>query len=174
MGLPQTAPLHLPEGVSPEKILAYIYAVLYSPTYRKQYYGFLKNEFPRIPLPQDIEQFRALATLGQRLIDWYLLKDVQVPPMHRFEGKGDGVVSQFLYSSDERVWINPNQYFTDVPLAVWEYKVGTCQVCEKWLKDRCGEVLRREDLQRYRAILVAVTKTLQVMEAIDRVLWERV
>ena len=31
LGLPQVAPFNLPEGVSPEEILAYIYAVLYSP-----------------------------------------------------------------------------------------------------------------------------------------------
>ena len=48
--LPQTAPFNLPEGISPEDILAYIYAVLYSPTYRQRYYEFLKYDFPRIPL----------------------------------------------------------------------------------------------------------------------------
>ena len=173
LGLPQVAPFNLPADVSPEEILAYIYVVLYSPTYRKQYYEFLKNEFPRIPLPQDLDQFRALAALGQQLMDWHLLKDVKIPPMHRFEGEGDGVVSQVRYV-DGRVWINPNEYFTDVPVAVWEYKVGTCQVCEKWLKDRRGEVLRREDVRRYRSILVAVAETLRVMDRIDGVLWEGV
>ena len=171
LGLPQVAPFNLPEGVSPEEILAYIYAVLYSPTYRERYYDFLKYDFPRIPLPQDLEQFRTLAALGQRLMDCHLLKDVQIPPRHRFEGEGDGVVARVRYS-DERVWINPTQYFTDVPLAVWEYEIGAYQVCEKWLKDRRGETLRREDLQQYRAILVAVAETLRVMEAIDDVLWE--
>ena len=104
-------------------------------------------------------------------MDSHLLKDGQAPPMHRFEGEGDGVVVQVRYS-DGRVWINPSQYFTDVPLAVWEYEVGAYQVCEKWLKDRRGEVLRREDLQRYRAILVAVAETLTVMAEIDSVFWE--
>ena len=93
--------------------------------------------------------------------------------MHRFEGEGDGVVAQEQYS-DGRVWINPTQYFTDVPVEVWEYKVGSYQVCKRWLKDRHGDALRREDLQRYRAILVAVAETFQVMEAIDGVLWEGV
>ena len=168
LGLPQVAPFNLPEGVSPEKILAYIYAVLYSPTYRERYYEFLKYDFPRIPLPQDINQFCTLAALGQRLMDWHLLKDVQIPPMHRFEGEGDGVVSQVRYL-DGRVWINPNQYFTDVPLEVWEYEVGAYQVCEKWLKDRRGEALRYEDVRQYRAILVAVAETLRVMAEIDGV-----
>ncbi len=170
---PQTEPFNLPEGVSPEEILAYIYAVLYSPTYRQRYYEFLKYDFPRIPLPQDLDQFRTLAALGQRLMDSHLLKDGQTPPRHRFEGEGDGVVAQVRYS-DRQVWINPTQYFTDVPQDVWEYEVGAYQVCEKWLKDRRGEALRREDLQQYRAILVAIAETVQVMAEIDSVLWESV
>ena len=168
--LPQTAPFNLPEGISPEDILAYIYAILSSPTYRQRYYDFLKYDFPRIPLPQGIEQFRTLATLGQRLIDWHLLKNVQIPALHRFEGEGDGVVERARYL-DGRIWINPTQYFTDVPEEVWEYEIGAYQVCEKWLKDRKGEVLRHEDVRQYRAILVAVAETLAVMAEIDAVLW---
>lgn len=52
--------------------------------------------------------------------------------------------------------------------------MGAYQVCEKWLKDRRGEVLRYEDVRQYRAILVAVAETLRVMEAVDGVLWEGV
>ena len=179
LGLPQVAPFDLPEGVSPEEVLAYIYAILYSPTYRQRYYEFLKYGFPRIPLPQDSDQFRTLATLGQRLIDCHLLKEsrpevapagTRGPAVHRFEGEGDGVVAQVRYVNG-RVWINPTQYFTDVPLAVWEYEVGAYQVCEKWLKDRRGEALSRSALQQYRAILVAVAETLRVMVEIDGVLW---
>ena len=180
LGLPQTASFNLPEGVSPEEILAYIYAVLYSPTYRDRYYEFLKYDFPRIPLPEDIDQFRTLATLGQRLIDSHLLKDgsrLQVAPtgrgvqaLHRFEGEGNGVIAKARYENN-KIWINPTQHFTDVPSDVWEYEIGAYQVCEKWLRDRKGEALRREDLQQYRAILVTVAETLRVMAEIDSVLW---
>ena len=180
LALPQTAPFNLPEGVSPEEILAYIYAVLYSPTYRERYYEFLKYDFPRIPLPQDIAQFRTLAALGQRLIDAHLLKGgsrLQVAPtgregsaVHRFEGEGEGVVSKPRYA-DGKVWINPTQHFTDVSEEVWKYEIGAYQVCEKWLKDRRGETLRHEDVRQYRAILVAVAETLAVMTEIDSVLW---
>ena len=90
--------------------------------------------------------------------------------MHRFEGEGDGVVERARYL-DGRVWINPTQYFTDVPEDVWEYEIGAYQVCEKWLKDRKGEVLRHEDVRQYRAILVAIAETLAVMAEIDSVLW---
>ena len=177
--LPQTAPFNLPEGIAPEDILAYIYAILYSPTYRQRYYDFLKYDFPRIPLLQDIDQFRTLAALGQRLIDWHLLKEsrpevaptgIRSPALHRFEGEGDGVVEKARYL-DGRVWINSTQYFTDVPEDVWKYEIGAYQVCEKWLKDRKGEVLRHEDVRQYRAILVAIAETLQIMDEIDDVLW---
>ena len=170
LGLPQTAPFNLPESISPEEILAYIYAVLYSPTYRQRYYDFLRYDFPRIPLPQNIDQFRALAALGQRLIDWHLLQDVQIPTCHRFDGEGDGVIVKVRYE-DNKIWINPTQHFTDVSEAIWEYEIGAYQVCEKWLRDRKGEELARAELQQYRAILVAIAETLTVIDEIDAVLW---
>ena len=183
LGLPQIDPFNLPKDVSPEEILAYLYAVLHSPTYRERYYDFLKYDFPRIPLPQDIEQFRTLAALGQQLIDLHLLKNVSRPEVaptrsgtsavHRFEGEGDGVVGRVRYV-DGRVWINKSQYFTDVPEEVWEYEIGSYRVCEKWLRDRRGEVLSHADVRRYRAILVSIAETLGVTAEIDSVLWEEV
>ncbi len=167
--LPQTAPFGLPEGIAPEQILAYIYAMLYSPTYRERYFEFLRYDFPRIPLPQDIDQFRKLAALGQELINWHLLTDVQIPNRHRFEGEGDGKVSKVIYE-DGKVLINANQYFTDVPTKVWEYEIGAYQVCKKWLKDRKEEALSHAEVRQYRAILVAVAETLRVMMKIDTVL----
>ena len=169
LGLPQTPPFRLPEDVTPEEILAYIYAVLYSPTYRERYYEFLKYDFPRIPLPQDINYFRKLAALGQELINWHLLKNVQIPIRHRFEGEGDSVVSKPRYQ-DDRVWINATQHFTDVPAEVWEYEIGAYQVCEKWLKDRKNRELSHDDIKQYRSILVAIAETLRVVREIDGVL----
>lgn len=179
LGLPQTGQFGMPEGISPENLLAYIYAVLHSPAYRERYYEFLKYGFPRIPLPSDIAHFRRLSTLGQRLIDMHLLnfsrasfslqdcaKNVPAPPWHRFEGEGDGVVSKPGYR-DGHVWINPTQHFTDVPEAVWDFEIGAYQVCEKWLQDRRGERLSDVELRQYQQILVAVSETLDIMEALD-------
>ena len=169
LGVSQTEPAGLPEGVSPEEILGYIYAILYSPTYRERYYEFLKYDFPRIPLPKDIEYFRKLAALGQNLIDRHLLKDVQIPPRHRFEGEGGAVVSKVRYESGH-VWINPTQHFTDVAPEVWEYEIGAYQVCKKWLQDRRNTPLSHAEVREYCAILVAVAETLRFMEEIDEVL----
>ncbi len=112
--LPQTPPFGLPEGITPEQILAYIYAVLNSAKYRERYYEFLKYDFPRIPLLQDIDEFCVLAEYGQELIDLHLLKDRNIPHRHLFEGEGDGIVSKLRYE-DGNVWINSTQHFTNVP-----------------------------------------------------------
>lgn len=170
LGLSQTDPSGLPQSISPEEILGYIYAILYSPTYRERYYEFLKYDFPRIPLPQDLEHFRKLAALGQNLINWHLLKDVQIPPRHRFEGAGDAVVSKVLYKGGH-VWINATQHFTDVPEAVWDYEIGAYQVCEKWLRDRKNTALSHAEVRQYCRILVAVAETLGIMGKIEAVMW---
>ncbi len=169
LALPQIEPFNLPEDISPEEILAYIYAVLYSPIYRERYYDFLRYDFPRIPLPRDVEYFRKLATLGQNLIHWHLLKDVQISPLHRFEGEGDAVVSRVHYE-DGHVWINTTQHFTDVAPEVWAYEIGAYQVCKKWLQDRKNTPLTHTEVRQYCAILVAVAETMRVMAEIDEVL----
>ena len=168
--LSQTARSGLPQDVSPEEILAYIYAILYSPTYRERYNEFLKYGYPRIPLPRDIEHFRKLSTLGGTLIDWHLLKGGNgAAPRHRFEGEGEGIVSKVRYA-DGNVWINPTQRFTDVPADVWDYELGAYQVCEKWLRDRKDSALSYDEVRQYQRILVAVAETLRLMETIDEII----
>ena len=167
--LPQTAPFGLPEGFTPEEILAYIYAVLNSTKYRERYYEFLKYDFPRIPLLQDIDEFSILTEYGQELIDLHLLKDRKIPHRHLFEGEGDGIVTKPCYENGN-VWINSTQHFTNVPPEVWEYEIGAYQVCEKWLKDRKGKALSHEEIRLYPIIVASITETLRMMEAIDYVL----
>ena len=166
LALSQKGQFGMPEGISPENILAYIYAVLYCPAYRERYYEFLKYGFPRIPLPINLEHFRRLSTLGQRLIDMHLLKKVPGPPQHRFEGEGNGSVSNLDYQ-DGHVWINSTQCFTDIPEAVWEFEIGAYQVCEKWLKERNGTTLSDVEIRQYQQILVAVAETIHIMEVLE-------
>ena len=151
---------------TPEEILAYIYAVLHSPTYRERYIAFLKYDFPRIPLPTDMAQFQKLVGFGHTLIDAHLGRHELPAAPSRFEGEGDSVVARVQYR-DGHVWINRTQYFSDVPLAVWEFEIGSYQVCEKWLRDRRGEALSHADIRQYRQVLAAVSETLRVMQAID-------
>lgn len=51
----------------------YIYAILYSRSYRNRYREFLKREFPRIPIPGTDSIFLGLTNLGRKLIDLHVL-----------------------------------------------------------------------------------------------------
>ena len=166
LALPQIKPFGLPEGISPEDILAYIYAVLHGPTYRQRYAEFLKYDFPRVPLPTDLAQFQKLAGFGHTLIDAHLGRLDMPGATSRFEGEGDSVVGRVQYR-DGHVWINRTQYFSDVPVAVWEFEIGAYQPCEKWLRDRRGEALTHADIRQYRQVLSAVAETLKVTGEID-------
>ena len=167
LSLSQTGKFGMPEGISPENILGYIYAILYSSVYRELYYEFLKYEFPRIPLPIDLEHFHRLSTLGQKLTDMHLLKNVPGSPQHRFEGEGDASVSKNLVYRGGHVWINLSQCFIDVPEAVWEFEIGAYQVCEKWLKEREGTTLSDVEIRKYQQILSAIAETIHIMTELD-------
>jgi hypothetical protein len=85
-----------------------------------------------------------------------------------FPQRGDCVVEKVQYTdNDQRVWINPNQYFGGVPKAVWEFHVGGYQVCEKWLKDRKGRVLMHDDIEHYQRTVSALAETRSLMAQID-------
>ena len=61
---------------NPREILNYIYAILYCPTYRKNYKEDLKYDYPRIPFTKDKNIFDRMQTLGGELIDLHLLRNV--------------------------------------------------------------------------------------------------
>ena len=61
----------------PEELLAYIYAVLHSPSYRERYKEFLKVDFPRIPLPTSESEFVRLVQIGHQLIDLHMMRNTQ-------------------------------------------------------------------------------------------------
>jgi hypothetical protein len=50
---------------------------------------------------------------------------------------------------------------------VWNFRIGSYQVCEKWLKDRKGRVLSTEDIRHYQRIVVALSETIRLMDKID-------
>ena len=53
---------------------------------------------------------------------------------------------------------------------VWQFRIGGYQVCHKWLKDRKGLVLTKEDVTHYQRIVVALSETIRVMARIDQVI----
>jgi hypothetical protein len=154
---------------APEEVLAYIYAVLYSPTYRQRYAEELRVDFPRVPFTADGDLFRRMAALGGQLIDLHLLRGPGLsPPLVKYRGTGDDRIQYVRYDpAGQRVHINPNQYFEGVAPEMWEYPIGGYQVLEKYLKDRKGR--RLEDPIRYIHIATAIARTIDLQREIDRI-----
>jgi predicted helicase len=128
-------------SLTPERVLLYIYAVLYSNNYRISYAEYLNNDFPRIPFTKNQALFVSTVALGQRLADLHLLKSNELDlPKAKYQGQGnDHIISKLIYDeSKQRVYINKTHYFEGVKTGVWEYHIGGYQVMHKYLKDRKG------------------------------------
>jgi predicted helicase len=153
---------------TPEEIFYYVYAILYSKTYRTKYAEFLKNDYPYIPFPKNYKLFSALSRLGNHLIFFHMLKARELEKTAQiFSGKGNNEVENLKYEN-EKVWINKEQYFNNVKEEVWKYQIGGYQVCEKWLKDRKGRTLTHEEIQTYSKIVTALSKTIDLQTEIDK------
>ena len=162
----------LPKGLTPEDIFHYAYAVFHSPGYRSRYAEFLKIDFPRLPLTGNLELFRALARLGGELIALHLLESPKLDkPHHRFIGDRNPEVEKVSWSKNT-VWIDKAQTtgFHGVPEDVWNFHIGGYQVCEKWLKDRKGRTLSKDDIAHYHKIVIALSETIRLMKEIDKVI----
>jgi hypothetical protein len=158
------------KSISDFDILGYLYAVLHSVGYRRRYAQFLKVDFPRVPLPPSLSLFRALAQFGGELIALHLLESPKLEELSTdFVGLDTPEVENVFWSQ-ETVWLNRSQTagFKPVPDVVWNFHIGGYQVCEKWLKDRRGHTLSKEEISNYQRIMVAVSETIQLMKQIDK------
>jgi hypothetical protein len=162
------------EGFSTDSIVIhYIYAILYSQTYRDRYAEPLMMDFPRVPQTSSLELFRSLAKLGGELIAMHLLESHKINNfITTFVGKGDNFIPKKPTWKENTVWINTTQRFEGVPEKVWNFHIGGYQVCEKWLKDRKGRTLSNEDITHYQRIVVALNETIRIMAEIDHVIDE--
>ncbi|MDR0569371.1 MAG: DNA methyltransferase, partial [Spirochaetaceae bacterium] len=153
---------------APLDLLDYIYAVLYSPAYRKKYAEFLKIDFPRVPYPAGAEQFRDLADFGGALRRAHLLEGVEpAEGIADFPVPGANEVETLSYK-DEKVYINKEQYFENIPPDVYEYYIGGYQPAQKWLKDRRGFPLAFDGIQHYRRIVTALKTTLELQARLGK------
>lgn len=156
----------------PEDIFHYAYAVFYSPAYRSRYVEFLRIDFPRLPLTQSLELFGALSKLGGELVALHLMESPKLDRyITNYVGSANPTVEKVSYSN-ETVWVDKAQTcgFRGVPEAVWDFHIGGYQVCEKWLKDRKGRTLSKEDIDHYQRIVVALNETIRLMKEIDEVI----
>ena len=188
----------LKDTFGPEDALHYIYAVLHSPTYRERYDQFLRSDFPRVPIPDDPDLFRALAKIGRELTDAHLMNsNAPSPSPIGFPITGDNIIERAhpkYYAPGEkppgetaplqtgRVYISKNnrrsakrgQYFDGITPEIWELRIGGYQPMRKWLQDRQARALTFDDLGHYRRIAAAIQYTTQLMQEVDTAITQNV
>ena len=156
--------------VKPEDIFDYIYAILHSPNYREKYREFLKIDFPRIPYPKDKIIFNKFVAFGAEL---RLIHLFESPKINKFITTypitGTDAIDKIIYK-DNKVFINNDQYFGNVPAIAWNFYIGGYQPVQKWLKDRKGRTLTNADIERYQKIIVALVETEKIMKEIDKII----
>ena len=159
--------------ITPEEIFYYIYALLYSNTYRTKYSEFLKIDFPRVPFTKDYNLFIRLGKLGEQLVDLHLHKSKELDKtISKFPAAGNNKVEKPRFDPAQRnngqIWINKEQYFDGIKEEVWQYQIGGYQVCDKWLKDRKERTLTSEEIKTYCKIVTALSKTIELQKEIDK------
>ena len=155
----------------PQDLFDYIYAVLHSPSYRERYKEFLKIDFPRIPYPTNWEKYRDLVEKGEELRLLHLMEDLPSKTGITFPVAGSLQVDCYRWQ-DNRVYINADQYFEDVPESAWNFYIGGYQPAQKWLKDRKGLTLSFEDVRHYQHIIYVLQQTERIMREIDGIMNE--
>jgi hypothetical protein len=112
-----------------------------------------------------------MAEFGERLVDLHLLKSTELePPLCKFQGKGDNRVEKIEYDEKEkRIYFNEKQYFEGIPQNIWQYQIGSYQVCRKWLKDRKGRCLCLENIKHYCKMITTLQKTIEIQKEIDNI-----
>ncbi len=156
--------------ITPEAILGYIYAVLHAPTYRRIYADFLRTDFPRIPFPEKRADFDALSALGQELVQAHLMKAVPKRGLGAYTGKGSDSVGKPRYdATTQRLHINDDKHFANVPSAVWDFTIGGYQVIDKYLKSRKGRTLSLDEQENVENIVNVLDFTIAQMGRIDAV-----
>jgi predicted helicase len=156
---------------APIDILDYIYAVLYSNDYRTKYREFLKIDFPRVPYPENAEQFYKLSSIGSLLRNLHLMENVSpVTDMADFPVPGTNEIETIQYKA-EKVYVNKHQYFENIPPEIWTYYIGGYQPAQKWLKDRKGRVLSFEDIEHYQKIIAVLKMTIELQAQIDEAVY---
>jgi len=162
---------------TPEQIFDYIYGVLHTPSYREKYKEFLKIDFPRIPYPENKEDFERIVSIGNKLRKMHLMEEIP-PQATSFDIEGDNAVSEIRFEKEipdqvgddisGKVYINKAQYFANVPELAWNFYIGGYQPAQKWLKDRKNRTLTYDDISHYRKIIAILIETHSLMQELDK------
>jgi hypothetical protein len=165
------------EVPAPEEVLAYVYAVLWAPSYRERYAELLRRDFPRIPFPPEREAFARLVALGAELIELHLLRAPRLAASPvRFVGDGErplatGRRARVYRPDEQRVLLDGEALcFTGIEPVIWHFRIGGYQVLDRWLAARAGRRLGTEETDHFRKTVTALQRTREVEKRIEAVI----
>jgi predicted helicase len=166
--------------ITPEEIFHYIYGVLNTPGYQDEFEELLMVDFPRIPFTADYDVFHQVAKQGQRFVALHLLEAPDLRGVTNlavgYPLNGDNKIERGYPNynpTEERVHINPTQYFQGITPAMWAYHVGGYNPLEKWLKDRCSHTLNVDERRHYETFATAIAKILEQQPQLEKT-WQLV
>lgn len=159
---------------TPLDIIDYVYAVLYSHSYREEFSDELRVNYPNIPYPQSSEYFWKMVSFGSELRKLHTEEIDADLSNYEYSGIGNNIVDKFTLK-DNKIYINKTQYFmsksSDVIIdnKLWNYTIGGFQPLQKWLKDRKKNlvILSTNDITHYMNIIDAIDRTQKIMTKID-------
>ncbi len=164
---------HYNHSFEPLEILGYIYALLYSPNYRKRYEGFLKNDYPKILFTENKDLFRALSLLGIELIGLHVLNQESLN--YSFEKLKDATIGESCYKdernpiikkpshNEQRLYINHSAYFSGVSQEIYDYRIGGYCVLDKYLKSHKNESC---DFDHVTNIIKVIARTIEIQKTL--------
>ncbi len=126
-----------PEGIGPDDVFAYTYAVLHDPVYRYDYATDLLREFPRLPFYHDFDLW---AKMGQELLDLHIgFESAEPYPLEREEtGKEPGKPKLRADKGRGVIVLDDATRLTSVPEDAWRYRLGNRSALE-WVLDQYKE-----------------------------------
>ncbi len=166
---------HYNHSFEPLEILGYIYALLYSPNYRKRYEDFLKADYPKILFTNNKDLFRALSLLGIELIGLHVLNQESLN--YSFEKLKDATIGQSYYKEEcnpiikkpshnepeQRLYINHSAYFVGVSQEIYDYRIGGYCVLDKYLKSHKNEPC---DFDHVSNIIKVIARTIEIQKTL--------
>ncbi|WQT27607.1 N-6 DNA methylase [Helicobacter pylori] len=161
----------------PLEVLGYIYALLYSPNYRKRYEDFLKADYPKILFTNNKDLFRALSLLGIELIGLHVLNKESLN--YSFEKLKDATIGESCYKEahdrnpiikkpshkkpEQRLYINHSAYFRGVSEEIYDYMIGGYGVLDKYLKSHKNEPC---DFDHVTNIIKVIARTIEIQKTL--------
>ncbi len=166
---------HYNHSFEPLEILGYIYALLYSPNYRKRYEEFLKIDYPKILFTENKDLFRALSLLGIELIGLHVLNQESLN--YSFEKLKDATIGESYYiethernpivskpsHNEQRLYINHSAYFSGVSQEIYDYRIGGYCVLDKYLKSHKNEPC---DFDHVTRIIKVIARTIEIQKTL--------